>query len=118
MTTIKGPVKVTKENIGEFIKKAEEAGAKINLPFTATKFKSTKKIVPIEETPKEKTIEPKKTVKDKMLDNYLDQNARTVIKALQEDNFDDDTLADLLELEKTDKDRKTVKEAIEAMIGD
>lgn len=47
------------------------------------------------------------------LDNYLAQNARSVIKALEEDDLEEKTLKKLLSLEKDSKSRKSVIEAIE-----
>lgn len=47
-----------------------------------------------------------------MTDDYLDQNAKTVRKSLREDDLSDKTLENLLEAEKNDKDRKTVKSQI------
>ena len=104
MPTIKGPIVISKDNIGGFIEKARAAGAKINLPFSAKGFKSTKKPVNVEVGESG----------DKMLDNYLDQNAKTVVKAIKEDSLEKETLGKLLELESIGKNRKTVIETIES----
>jgi len=48
-----------------------------------------------------------------MIDDYLDQNARTVRKSLREDDLEQETLERLLKLEKNEKNRKTVIQEIE-----
>lgn len=50
---------------------------------------------------------------DKILDDYLDQNARTVVKSLKEDNPPKEFLEELYKKEKNDKNRKSVIKEIE-----
>ena len=127
MPTIIGPVKLgrnlTKKEEEDFIRKFEQSGAKIKLPFKATGFKSTKKLelpsdienfLPIEEV--EKVEEVVEKTEDKLLDNYLDQNASTVKKALSEDDFDDETLEALYELEEMGKGRSSVLNKINKLL--
>jgi len=103
MPTIKGPITISKENISEFIDKAKKAGARVSLPFEAKGFKSTKSQLKVEES----------NEKNKLLDDYLNQNAKTVVKSIKEDGLEEETLGKLLELESVGKNRKTVIEAIE-----
>ena len=125
MPTIKGPIKLgknlTEKEKEEMSTKFEEAGIKIKLPFKATGFKSTKKLglpVDIKESTPQKTAEkPEKTVKNKMFDNYLDQNTRTIKRALEEDEFDEETLTVFYDMEKKGKKRKSVLKTIENMLG-
>ena len=63
------------------------------------------------------SMEPvKESPEDKMLDNYLAQNARTVIKALKEDNLDKDVLSKLLKLEEQGKRRRSIISTIRKLM--
>ena len=69
MPTIKGPMKFSKFNAGEFLKEHSK-DFKIKLPFEATGFKSTKtpkhadmSKIKLTEKPKEKPKAPQKVVK-------------------------------------------------------
>ena len=48
----------------------------------------------------------------KLADNYLDQNERTVLKALEKDNFDDEFKKILLDLEVSGHNRKKIVNAL------
>lgn len=50
---------------------------------------------------------------DPMLDDYLGRNSRTVVDAVEKDELSKEQLNKLLELEKSDKNRKAVISAIE-----
>lgn len=76
---------------------------------------------PVEEpdkvAPKEETPEVEPDVDSPLLDNYLDQNQRTVIKALEGDELSEDELKSLLEMEEAGKGRKGVLGALKSKLG-
>lgn len=55
---------------------------------------------------------------DKMIDNYLSQNAKTVAKEIREDDLSDTTLAKLRDYEEQNENRKTVLKAIDKTLAD
>ena len=127
MVKIKGPIKIKRgQPLPEEILKA--AGK--NLPFEAKGWKSsenehlvTGKAVKVEEIIEKESVEgivqkPEKNDSNKLLDNYLDQNTKTVIKALKDDQFDKKTLEKLYSLEKLDKNREKVLELIRKLVED
>lgn len=74
------------------------------------------KLVVVEEEESETSEE--ETDLDKLANDYLDQNARTVIKSLREDNLSDNMLKTLKKEEEADKDRVTVKRQIDKELGE
>lgn len=62
-------------------------------------------------------LEAEETAKSQgMLDGYLNQNARTVISSLKEDDLSVKKLKQLKDIEESNKDRKTVKAEIDKQI--
>ena len=51
-----------------------------------------------------------------MIDDYLNRNKFVVLKNLREDSFSTDTLKSMLELEKSDKNRKAILRALDKKI--
>jgi hypothetical protein len=119
--TIKGPIKIKK---GERIPEALLKEAAKNLPFEADNWNSSKNEHLVGKSPepekKAKEIKEEEPIEEKddskkLLDNYLDQNAKTVIKAIKEDDFDKDTLQELYSLEKLGKNRKKVLDTLKEL---
>lgn len=61
-------------------------------------------------------LKPKNKIPDIAIDDYLNRNARTVLKALKRDNLDQVTLLRLLQYEEEHKNRKNVIETIKRLI--
>lgn len=51
-----------------------------------------------------------------LLDDYLERNARTVVKNVKEDDLSEEQLEELLELEEAGKDRVSVVKAIKSRL--
>ncbi len=107
---IKGPIRIKK---GEIQKELLDIATK-NLPFEATGWTSSKNEQLIPQAYLAKT--GNMAEKDKTLDNYLTQNAKTVIKALKEDKLEKETLKQLYDLEIANRNRPTILEIIENLM--
>ena len=64
----------------------------------------------------EEEVEEKSKSSDAMLDDYLNRNTNVVKTNIEKDELDNETLAKLLDLEKSNKKRKSVINAIEFKI--
>ena len=62
---------------------------------------------------KKESVPEEKSSKDVMLDDYLGRNTSVVKKNIEEDDLSQKQLENLLDLEKSDKKRESVVEAIE-----
>ena len=82
-------------------------------PVEKVEDNKQKKVEPVEQPKKAKETKGDSTGSP-MLDDYLARKGAVVIKAIKEDDLDKETLAKLLKLEKSDKDRFHVKKVIEA----
>jgi len=74
-----------------------------------------------QEQPKEPEEKPEEFLtelepSEKMLDDYLNRNARTVIASLRRDNLSKSTVKKLLDMEKANKKRKQLIKIMEAML--